>query len=162
KRRRDALLLLLNDQGGTAMHSGRTRFTLSLVIVGVFAMVGAGMLAQGAVGGGQGGGGGLGRAEDPNAVKSTMADPYPMSENWPHLGNIKPGAAIGIIPDGKGGVWLQQRSEPAILHINAAGDVVKRFEVTFASAHGFCMDRDGNLWAADSSPFGDTGGVTGV
>jgi sugar lactone lactonase YvrE len=125
-------------------------------------MVGAGMFAQGAAGGGQGGAGGRGRAEDPNAIKSTMANPYHMIENWPHLGNVKPGAAIGIIPDGKGGVWLQHRSEPAILHINAAGDIVKRFEVTFALAHGFCMDRDGNLWAADSGPFGDTAGVTGV
>ncbi len=43
---------------------------------------------------------------------NAMVNPYRMLENWPHLGDIKPGAAIGIVPDGKGGVWLQHRSEP--------------------------------------------------
>jgi hypothetical protein len=46
-----------------------------------------------------------------------------MLEKWPHLGEIKPGAAIGISPDGKGGVWLQHRSVPAILHIDASGNM---------------------------------------
>jgi sugar lactone lactonase YvrE len=91
-----------------------------------------------------------------------MANPYRMVENWPHLGDIQPGAAIGIVPDETGGVWLQHRSDPAIVHIDAGGNVVKRFNVTFASAHGFCRDADGNFWAVDSGPFGDTPGVTGV
>ena len=33
-----------------------------------------------------------------------MVNPYRMLDNWPHLGDIKPGAAIGIVPDGKGGI----------------------------------------------------------
>ena len=93
---------------------------------------------------------------------NAMINPFRMLENWPHLGDIKPGAAIGIVPDGKGGVWLQHRSEPAILHIDTSGNIVKRFELTFASSHGLCQDGDGNLWAVDSGPFGDTPGVTGV
>jgi hypothetical protein len=93
---------------------------------------------------------------------NAMSNPYRMLENWPHLGPIKPGAAIGIVPDGKGGVWLQHRSEPGILHFDAAGTIVKRFEVTFASSHGLCQDADGNFWAVDSGPFTDTPGVTGV
>ena len=52
---------------------------------------------------------------------STMASPYRMTPNWPRLGDIKPGAAIGIIPDGKGGTWLHHRSEPPILHIDRGG-----------------------------------------
>ena len=52
---------------------------------------------------------------------STMANPYQMTPNWPRLGDIKPGAAIGIIPDGKGGTWLHHRSEPPILYIDRAG-----------------------------------------
>ena len=91
-----------------------------------------------------------------------MANPYRMLDNWPHLGDIKAGAAIGIVPDNMGGLWLQHRSEPAILHFNAAGAIVKRFDVTFASSHGLCQDADGNLWALDSGPFADTRGVTGV
>ena len=79
-----------------------------------------------------------------------MNNPYRMLENWPRLGTIKAGAAIGIVPDNKGGVWLQHRSDPGILHFDAAGAIVKRFEVTFSSSHGLCQDSDGNLWAVDS------------
>src|SRR5437868_10247777 len=89
------------------------------------------------------------------AVANAMNNPYRMLENWPHLGDIKPGAAIGIVPDGKGGVWLQHRSVPGILHFDAAGNIVKRFDVTFSSSHGLCLDTDGNFWAMDSGPFGD-------
>lgn len=93
---------------------------------------------------------------------NAIANPYQMIEKWPNLGTMKPGAAIGIIPDNKGGVWLQHRSDPGIVQIDASGNVVKSFAVTFASAHGMCQDADGNLWAVDSGPFGDTAGVTGV
>ena len=93
---------------------------------------------------------------------STMANPYRMVPNWPHLGDIKPGAAIGIIPDGKGGTWLHHRSEPPILHIDGAGNIVKRFgDGMFVQAHGFCQDRDGNLWAGDSGPFQDNPSTAG-
>jgi hypothetical protein len=87
---------------------------------------------------------------------NAMTNPYRMLEHWPHLGDIKPGAAIGIVPDGKGGVWLEHRSTPAILHFDASGNIIKRFEVTFSSSHGLCLDRDGNFWAVDSGPFGNT------
>ena len=76
-----------------------------------------------------------------------MNNPYRMLESWPHLGDIKPGAAIGILPDGKGGVWLQHRSVPAILHIDPSGNILKQFDVTFSSSHGLCQDSDGNMWA---------------
>ena len=55
--------------------------------------------------------------------KSTMANPYRLVESWPKLGSIPPGPAIGIIPDEKGGVWLLHRSDPPLLHIDAAGNV---------------------------------------
>ncbi|HWN84459.1 MAG TPA: hypothetical protein VNN99_04895 [Vicinamibacterales bacterium] len=88
------------------------------------------------------------------AWASTMASPYTMTPNWPRLGDIRPGAAIGIIPDGKGGTWLHHRSEPPILHITPTGEVDKRFgNGMFVQAHGFCQDRDGNFWAGDSGPF---------
>ena len=93
---------------------------------------------------------------------SAMANPYEMVENWPHLGDIKPGAAIGIIPDGKGGTWLHHRSEPPIIHFDAAGNILKSFgNGMFVQAHGFCQDRDGNFWAGDSGPFTDTAGTAG-
>jgi sugar lactone lactonase YvrE len=86
--------------------------------------------------------------------KTTQTSPYRITPAWPKLGDIKPGAAIGIIPDGKGGTWLHHRSEPPILHIKADGTVDKRFgNGMFVQAHGFCQDRDGNFWAGDSGPF---------
>jgi hypothetical protein len=86
--------------------------------------------------------------------KSTMANPYRLVENWPKLGSIPPGPAIGIIPDEKGGVWLLHRSDPPLLHIDGAGDVVKTMaEGVFGTVHAFCRDRDGNFWAGDSGPF---------
>lgn len=109
---------------------------------------------------------GGGTAALPPAIElpagNAMNNPYRMVESWPHLAPIKPGAAIGIVPDGQGGVWLQHRSDPGIVHIDERGDVVKRFDVTFSSSHGLCRDRDGNFWASDSGPFTATPGVTGV
>ncbi len=92
----------------------------------------------------------------PVEIVSTQNNPYRMIENWPILGNIKAGAAIGIISDGKGGVWLHHRTEPPIVHFDASGKLVQSFgDGMFAQAHGFCRDRDGNFWAGDSGPFTD-------
>src|SRR5436190_1747182 len=90
------------------------------------------------------------------APANAMVNPYRMLDKWPNLEGIMSGAAIGIVPDGKGGTWLQHRSNPAILHFDASGKIIKRFDVTFSSSHGLCLDRDGNFWAVDSGPFGNT------
>jgi hypothetical protein len=131
--------------------SGRVLRVLgALVVISSGVVLGSGLLAQG----------GRGGQNLPPPVElianNAMQNPYQMLENWPHLGTIKPGAAIGIVPDGKGGVWLQHRSDPGIIHFDAAGNILKRFEVTFSSSHGLCLDQDGNFWAVDSGPFGDT------
>ena len=130
--------------------SRRVRLTSGATIAAL-AVAGVAIVAQG--------GGGRGNQNLPAPVElapnNAMTNPYRMLEKWPHLGDIKPGAAIGLSPDGKGGVWMQHRSVPAILHIDASGNIVKRFEVTFSSSHGFCQDQDGNFWAADSGPFND-------
>src|SRR4051794_38182456 len=61
-------------------------------------------------------------------TQNIMSNPYRMTENWPHLSaGMKWGAAIGIIPDGKGGAWMHFRSEPPIIHFDAAGTIVKSF-----------------------------------
>src|SRR5262245_8614597 len=83
-------------------------------------------------------------------VGNAMTNPYRMLESWPHLGAIKEGAAIGIVPDSKGGVWLQHRGDPAIIHFDASGNILKQFAVTFASLHGLCQDADGKLWEVGS------------
>ncbi len=102
---------------------------------------------------------GRGAAPEP---PSAMANPYRMVENWPHFGPIKPGAAIGLVPDGRGGVWLHHRSEPPIIHFDAAGNLLTSFGAgMFVQAHGFCRDRDGNFWAGDSGPFTDNPSAAG-
>ena len=118
--------------------------------------------AQGSVAGGQGARGGRGPAPRPPEPPSAMVNPYRITENWPLFGDIRSGAAIGIIPDGKGGTWLHHRSEPPILHIDASGNITKRFgDKMFVQAHGFCQDRDGNFWAGDSGPFQDNPNTIG-
>lgn len=93
----------------------------------------------------------------PQPARSAMHNPYHMTENWPALApGMKWGAAIGLIPDGKGGVWMHFRSEPAINHFDAAGKLLQSFgQGVFVQAHGFCRDHDGNFWAGDSGPFAD-------
>lgn len=127
--------------------SGRVKRALGAVIVASVAVAAIGLLAQG--------GPGLPPAVE-LAPNNSMQNPYQMLDNWPHLGAIRPGAAIGIVPDGKGGVWLQHRSDPAIIHFDPSGNILKRFDVTFSSSHGLCQDQDGNFWAVDSGPFGDS------
>ena len=109
--------------------------------------------------------GGRGGAPTPAFVinwPSTMTNPYRMVEKWPTLGTVKPGAAIGIIPDGMGGTWLHHRSEPPIMHFDANGNRVASFgDNMFVQAHGFCRDRDGNFWAGDSGPFQDNPSTAG-
>lgn len=88
---------------------------------------------------------------------NAMHNPYRLVEGWGELpaGTLW-GAAIGIIPDARGGTWLHHRSDPPIVKLDTSGKAVKAFgDGLFVQAHGFCMDRDGNLWAGDSGPFGD-------
>jgi DNA-binding beta-propeller fold protein YncE len=127
------------------------------------AVVAAAQGAAPAAAAGQGRAGGAGTAP-PAAPESpsAMTNPYRMVPNWPQLGNIRPGAAIGIIPDGKGGTWLHHRSEPPIIHFDASGKLLTSFgNRMFVQAHGFCQDRDGNFWAGDSGPFADNPDTVG-
>jgi len=96
-------------------------------------------------------------------AESTMTNPYRMVENWPTLRpGMRWGAAIGLIPDDTGGLWMLFRSEPPINYIDADGNITKSFgEGVFVQAHGFCMDADGNLWAGDSGPFRDDPSTAG-
>ena len=88
---------------------------------------------------------------------STMANPYRLVEDWPTLpSDMEWGAAIGLIPDDTGGLWMLFRSDPPIVYVTADGEFTKRIgEGMIVQAHGFCMDLDGNLWAGDSGSFRD-------
>jgi sugar lactone lactonase YvrE len=92
-----------------------------------------------------------------------IANPYRLIEKWPTLRpNMRWGAAISMIPDGTGGTWMYFRSEPPIVHFNAAGQITQTFgDGMFVSAHGLCRDRDGNFWAGDSGPFTESPATAG-
>ena len=94
---------------------------------------------------------------------STMSNPYRIVERWPTLlDGMTWGAAIGIIPDDKGGAWMMFRSEPPINYIDASGKITKSFgRGLLVQAHGFCMDHDGNLWVGDSGPFAEDPSTSG-
>ena len=94
---------------------------------------------------------------------STMDNPFELVEDWPTLlPGQEWGAAIGLLPDDTGGLWMLFRSEPPINYINADGQITKSFgEGMIVQAHGFCMDNDGNLWAGDSGPFRDDPSTAG-
>ena len=94
---------------------------------------------------------------------STMDNPFELVEDWPTLlPGQEWGAAIGLLPDDTGGLWMLFRSEPPINYINADGQITKSFgEGMIVQAHGFCMDNEGNLWAGDSGPFRDDPSTAG-
>ena len=137
-----------------------TKLRMAALAATVIVLAVAAVLAQAP--GTRGQGAPTGRGQAAPEPPSAMVNPYRMIEKWPNFGEIRSGAAIGIIPDGKGGTWLHHRSEPPILHIDASGTILKSFgDKMFVQAHGFCQDSDGNFWAGDSGPFGDVAGAAG-
>jgi sugar lactone lactonase YvrE len=135
------------------MRLGTTRSRRALLALGSLVLGGA---ATAQVGGGN--------APPPTALEqlarrptTTMSNPYRLVERWPTLPDgMTWGAAIGIIPDDKGGAWMMFRSEPPINYIDASGTITKSFgRGLLVQGHGFCMDHDGNLWVGDSGPFAE-------
>jgi sugar lactone lactonase YvrE len=108
-----------------------------------------------------GSGPGGGARQEPG--RNLMSNPYRMVENWPSLNpGMKWGPAINFLPDQQGGTWALLRTEPPIVHFDVSGKIVQSFgSGLFVSGHGMCRDRDGNLWAGDSGPFGDVPGAAG-
>ena len=115
----------------------------SLRVKGIVGATAAAMVAAGMAMFAQAGGQGRGRG--PNlpppielAPGNAMNNPYRMLENWPHLGDIKPGAAIGIVPDGKGGAneWDIEGGTPGGLRRNGwSRDVLKPGEKVSVRIH---------------------------
>src|SRR5262245_39714227 len=108
-----------------------------------------------------GSGPGGGARQEPG--QNLMGNPYRMIENWPALNpGMKWGPAINFLPDQKGGTWALLRTEPPIVYFDPSGKIARSFgNNMFVSGHGMCRDRDGNIWAGDSGPFGDVAGAAG-
>src|SRR5690242_6192352 len=126
-------------------HITQQRGLCQRAVVLLIAVAVAGFTAIGVAQQGSGGAPSAPSVQSPQPVSSAMNDPYRLVAGWPSMPpNITWGQAIGLVPDGTGGLWLQQRSEPPVLHFNAAGHVVASFgQGTFVQAHGLCRDRSG-------------------
>ena len=90
-----------------------------------------------------------------------QSNPYHLVEDWAKLPEgRKFGAVIGVAVDRGGNVWAFERcggdtcagSKLApILEFNSSGKLVNSFGVgMFVFPHGFSLDKEGNVWAADA------------
>ncbi len=91
-------------------------------------------------------------AQNSAAATNNLADPYREVQNWAQLPpGVQWGPVISVDPDAHGNIWVFHRSDPAILEFDSSGKFLKSFGAgMFVQAHGFTIDRDGNIWASDS------------
>jgi DNA-binding beta-propeller fold protein YncE len=86
------------------------------------------------------------------AAPNSEPNPYRTVENWAKLPKgMHFGQVIQVYPDIDGkSIWVFHRASPHILKFDENGNLVKSFGELFVNAHGFCVDKDGNIWASDS------------
>jgi sugar lactone lactonase YvrE len=80
-------------------------------------------------------------------------NPYRTVENWAKLPKgMHFGQVIQVYPDNDGrSIWVFHRSNPPILKFDENGNMLKSFgDGMFVNSHGFCIDKEGNIWASDS------------
>jgi len=108
------------------------------------------------------------QAADPNAAPN----PYKMQDNWLQLPEgRKLGAAIKVQVDHSDGksIWVFDRCSsnscansmvPPIQKFDSNGKFVRAFGANmFIQPHGFYVDNDGNVWAADNGIRNGKGGI---
>jgi sugar lactone lactonase YvrE len=108
------------------------------------------------------------QANDPNAAPN----PYKMQDNWAQLPDgRKLGAAIKVQVDHSDGksMWVFDRCSgntcansmiPPIQKFDSSGKFVRAFGANmFVQPHGFYVDNEGNVWAADNGVKNGKGAV---
>jgi sugar lactone lactonase YvrE len=108
------------------------------------------------------------QANDPNAAPN----PYKMQDNWAQLPELRKfGAAIKVQVDHSDGksVWVFDRCSgntcansmiPPIQKFDSSGKFVRAFGAgMFIQPHGFYVDNEGNVWAADNGVSNGKGAV---
>ncbi len=84
------------------------------------------------------------------ASTNNLPNPFTPLEGWAKLpANIEWGQVISVEPESHGNVWVFHRKDPAVLEFDSSGKLIKRFATGLVQAHGFCLDRDGNVWITD-------------
>jgi sugar lactone lactonase YvrE len=98
-------------------------------------------------------GAGAAYAQSNASPTNNLPNPFHPVENWATLpAGIQWGQVISVEPDAHGNIWAFHRSEPGILEFNSSGKFLKSFGAgMFVQAHGFTIDRDGNIWVTDSA-----------
>ncbi len=117
-------------------HAQRVKFMMLVIVITMMGMFGRSTAS----------------APIDTASTNTLPDPYRPVENWAQLpAGMQWGQVINVDPDAHGNVWVFHRSDPAILEFDASGKLVKSFGAgMFVQAHGFTIDREGNIWATDA------------
>jgi sugar lactone lactonase YvrE len=108
------------------------------------------------------------QATDPNAAPN----PYKMQDNWAQLPELRKfGAAIKVQVDHSDGksMWVFDRCSgntcansmiPPIQKFDSSGKFVRSFGAgIFIQPHGFYVDNEGNVWAADNGVSNGKGAV---
>jgi sugar lactone lactonase YvrE len=87
------------------------------------------------------------------AAPNSEPNPYRTVEDWAKLPKgMHFGQVINVYPDIDGkSIWVFHRASPHILKFDENGNLVKSFGEKFAQAHGFCIDKQGNVWATDAA-----------
>ena len=83
-------------------------------------------------------------------------NPYRTVENWAKLPKgVHFGQVIQVYPDNDGrSMWVFHRGNPPIMKFDENGNLylLKSFgDGMFNQSHGFCIDKDGNVWASDAA-----------
>jgi sugar lactone lactonase YvrE len=129
--------------------SGRTKFTLLVSLIAVFALSGSRILAQGAA---------QPINDAPNPYK-TVENFFKLPEGrtWGSISTVEPA------PDGRS-IWIVDRcganscvgsNLPVVLKFDQSGKLVTSFGAEmFTFPHGIHVDPEGNVWVVDGQPPG--------
>lgn len=103
-----------------------------------------------------------------SAPPDSLPNPYRMIENWAKLPEgRKWGSSSAVDIDRHGHIWMAERcganrcvgqSVDPILEFDPSGKLLKSFGGgLFVFPHGFCVDKDGNVWVTDGQGEGGKG-----
>lgn len=116
-------------------HSRRVKLSFVLMMAAVIGIAGSWAYAQVSA-----------------SATNNLPNPYRPVENWAKLPpGVQWGQVISVEPDSQGNIWVFHRSDPAVLEFDQAGKLLKSFSKDmFVQAHGFAVDREGNVWVSDA------------
>ena len=109
---------------------------------------------------GSGPGGGARQDPGQNLMSNPVPDDRELADAQPRH-EVGPGDQLPARPEGRHVGAPPDRAADRLLRRVGQDRPELRQQGMFVSGHGMCRDRDGNIWAGDSGPFGDVAGAAG-